>query len=54
MFYSSGRLGQNSNQLLEDLRRLNQIQNSPYQYDLELNTPNEKQSQITTKAGYSD
>lgn len=42
-------LAQNSNQLLDDLRELNQLKNSQYQSDSELNSSKHKQSQITTK-----
>ena len=36
-------LVQNSNSFLEDLRRLNQLKDSPYQNDLEVNRPKPKQ-----------
>src|SRR5690606_34371967 len=36
-------LVQNSNSFLEDLRRLNQLKDSPYQSDLEVNRPKPKQ-----------
>jgi len=42
---------QNSNSFLEDLRRLNQLKDSPYQHDLEVNQPKPKQPQIPTKVG---
>lgn len=41
--------GANSNSFLEDLKRINQLKDSPYQYDLEENQPKGKQPQITTK-----
>lgn len=47
-------LVRNSNSLLEDLRRLNQLKDSPYQYDLnveKINQPKPKQPQIPTKVG---
>ena len=33
----------NSNSFLEDLKRINQLKDSPYQYDLEPNQPKYKQ-----------
>ena len=36
-------LVQNSNSFLEDLRRLNQLKDGPYQSDLEVNRPKPKQ-----------
>ena len=42
-------LGQNSNQLLEDLHRLNQLKDSPIRYGLDID--NYKQSQIIMKVG---
>ena len=40
--------GANSNSFLEDLKRINQLKDSPYQYDPEENQPEGKQSQYTT------
>lgn len=42
-------LGQNSNQLLEDLRKLNQLKNFPYQFDSEVDK--NKKYQIVMNAG---
>lgn len=45
-------LVQNSNSFLEDLRRLNQLKDSPYQSDIfveKVNQPKPKQLQISTK-----
>lgn len=42
-------LVQNSNQLLEDLRRINKLKDSPYQYDLEVNQPNYIHSKKTQR-----
>ncbi|MDN3707126.1 hypothetical protein QW060_08255 [Myroides ceti] len=42
-------LGQNSNSFLEDLRRLNQLKDSPYQYDMGGNQLKPKQPQISAK-----
>lgn len=42
-------LVQNSNQLLEDLRRINELKDSSYQYELEVNQPNYEHSKKTQK-----
>ncbi|OJV86287.1 MAG: hypothetical protein BGO34_04630 [Bacteroidia bacterium 44-10] len=42
--------GANSNSLLEDLKRINQLKDSPFQYEVDENQPNGKQSQIKTTA----
>jgi len=47
-------LVQNSNSFLDDLRRLNQLKDSPYQQDLNTEKENQlkpKQPQVTTKSG---
>lgn len=39
----------NSNQLLEDFRRLNQLKDSPYKYDSEVNKSKYEQPKKTQK-----
>src|SRR5690606_28256864 len=44
-------LVRHTNQFLEDLRKINQLKDSPFQYDLEDNQPKPKQPQSPTKVG---
>jgi hypothetical protein len=53
-FLSVNLLVQNSNSFLEDLRKINQLKDSPYQSDTfveKVNQPKPKQPQIPAKVG---